>query len=253
MSGLPYLGIVLQGVVIAFTIFLGRIYVLTYHETLGVPVFETRLSAIDYAIVSPGVTVIGIGLSIALVSYFLLSGPLTRLQLPRWQKCGLGCLLMVAGPVVVSVTPIVTTDSVMRSLWIVLSMAMSLYGGAMLGLAMRAKSKPEDSRPEQKQVEEKASRRFLVSVITVGLVVLWGTYAYNFSSSTAHDEAADALHQSPQATVQFASGDSGSFRVIMIGEQFVYLLPEENEGLQAFPHDRIAQIDYAGPSESYAR
>ena len=241
-----HLGIVFQGVVIAFTVFLGRIYVLTYYETLGVPVSENRLSAIDYAIVSPAVTVIGIGISITVGSFFLLSGPVAGLQLPRWFKVVLGLVLVVAGPLDLVLSPSANTDSVIHSLQYVLSLAMGLYGGAMLGSALSAKAKRGDLGSEQRQVEEKASARLLYGVLAIALVVLYGTLAYSLSSSTAHDDATDVLHQSPQATVHFNSGVTGSYRVIMIGEQFVYLLPEESEVLQAFPLNSIEKVDYAG-------
>ena len=241
-----HLGIVFQGIIVAFTIFLGRVYVLTYHETLGIPVSERQLSAIDYAVVSPGVTVIGIGISIMVGSYFLLRGPVVRLQLPKGYKVVLGSSFAVVGLVIMIVFLNADFDSVIRSLWIVLSLAMGLYGGAMLGSALSPKAKRDDPGSEQERVEEKAASSLLFGVAVIVLVVLYGTYAYRFSHSTAHDDAIDALHQSPQATVQFTSGDTGNYRVIMIGGQFVYLLPEESEGLQAFPLNSIEKVDYAG-------
>ena len=252
-SGLWQLGIVFQGVAIALTVFFGRIYVLTYYEVLGIPVYESQMSAINYAIVSPGVTVLGIGLSIVLGSYFLLSGPLARLQLPKWNKFGLGLFLTVTWPVILIVSQNIDTDSVMRSLWIVFSLAMSVHGGVMLGSATGAKAKRDELTSEQRRVEEEASSRLLRGVVAIALVVVYGTFAYSFSSSTARDDAMDALQQSPQATIQFVSGNSGNFRVIKIGEQFVYLLPEESDGLRAVPLNSIEKIDYVEHSESYAQ
>ena len=253
IPGFWHVGIVFQGIIVALTVFLGRVYVLTYHEALGIPIYESQLSAIDYAIVSPGVTVIGIGLSITLGSYFLLEGPLRRLQLPKPYKFGLWLFLTVTWPVVLIVSGTIEIDAVIRSLCIVLSMAMSLYGGAMLGSTLHAKFMLDALESEQKQVEMKASMKLLSGVLSMVLVIIYGWYAYNFSSSTARDEAMDALHQSPQATVQFESGESGSFGVIMVGEQFVYLLPEGNEELQAFPHNSIVRVEYANRPESYAQ
>ncbi len=253
MSDLRYFGILFQGVVVAVTIFLGRIYVLAYYETLGVPVYESQLSAIDYAIVSPGVTVMGIGLSIILGSYLLLFGPLARLQLSISFKRGLAWFLIVAGLVTLIVLPYIDIDSVIHSLCIVLSMAMSGYGGAMLGSATTTKAKRDDLRSEQKLVEEAGFLRLFLGVAAIVLVVVYGTFAYTFSSSTARDDAMDALHQSPQTTVRFASGDSGSFRVIMIGEHFVYLMPEESEDLRAVPLNSIEKVDYAKRAESNAQ
>ena len=132
-------------------------------------------------------------------------------------------------------------------------MVMSGYGGAMLGSAMATKAKRDDLGSEQKLVEEAAFLRLLLGVAAIAVVVVYGTFAYSFSSSTARDDAMDALHQSPQATVRFASGDSGSFRVIMIGEHFVYLLPEESEELRAFPLNSIENVDYAKRAESNAQ
>ncbi len=250
MPALSHFGVLFQGVVIAFTVFLGRIYVLVYYDTLGVPVSEARLSVIDYVIVSPGVTVMGIGLSILLGAYFLLHRPLERLPLPNWARFRMGLVSIAAGLVMLAIRLLnIDTDPVINSLWIVFSLAMSLYGGSMLGSVLNSKAKQDGLESEQKRVEERAVSRLLLGILAIALVILYGVFAYRFSDSTAHDDAMDALYQSPQASVQFASGDSESFRVIMIGQQFIYLLPEDGEDLQAFPHGSISQIDYIGQSE----
>ena len=241
-----HFGVLFQGIIIAFTVFLGRVYVLSYFEALGIPAHEAQLSAIDYAIVSPSITVLGIGLSIVVGCYFLALQPLARLQLPTWYRFGFGLFLSVLGPVVSFVILRIEDDSVMRSLWIVLSAAMSLYGGVMLGPALSAIAKRDDVGPEENLAERRASYKLLLGVVAVVLVVVYGVLAYTFSYTIASDEASDALRQSPRATVQFESGDSGSFRVIVIGEQYVYLLPEGSEELQAFPHSSIAKIDHVG-------
>ena len=251
MSGLGYLGILFQGVVIAFTVFLGRVYVLAYYETLGVPVSESQFSTIDYAIVSPSVAVVGIGLSLVLGSIFLLVGRLVSLQFPKWYKFGLPLFFIVVGLVSLIVLPIFSTDSVIRSLGIVLSTAMTSYGGVfgglMLGSAKTAKSKRGDLEPKQ-MLERMGILKLFMGVLAVAIIVMHGIYAYRFSVSIARDEATNALEQSPQATVQFISGRSGNFRVVMVGEHFVYLLPKESEELQAFPLNRIEQFDYTDSS-----
>ena len=246
MSGLWHLAIVIQGIIVAFTVFLGRVYVLTYYEVLGVPLYEAQFNTIDYAIVSPGITVLGIGFSIIVGSYFLLSEPISRLQLPVRYNFSIGLLLPAVGLVTLIISSNVGFDSVIRSLLIVLSLIMNLFGGAMLGLALSAKTKRVDLRSEQKLAEVKSSYKLLYGVTAVGIVVAFGTFAYFFSHLIASEEASDALQQSPRATVQFESGHSGNFGVIMIDEKFMYLLPEESEALQAFPHSSIVKVDYGG-------
>ena len=52
----------LQGIAImvGITVFYGRLYLLGHYKALGIPVSEIKLSAIDYAIASPTITVMGV-------------------------------------------------------------------------------------------------------------------------------------------------------------------------------------------------
>ena len=61
-----YFGIMAQSfaVFVAISILLGRVYHLTYLETLGIPSSEVRLNVVDYSVLSPDVTILGVGIAI---------------------------------------------------------------------------------------------------------------------------------------------------------------------------------------------
>ena len=71
-SGTGYAGIIIQGfaIFVAISILLGRIYFLTYLGTLGIPSTEIRLNAIDYSVMSPDVTILGVGVAILSVFFW---------------------------------------------------------------------------------------------------------------------------------------------------------------------------------------
>lgn len=65
--------IVLQSVAVfvATSVFLGRIYFLTFHEELGLPVRDVPINILDYSIISPNVTLICLTFSILLGIFFV--------------------------------------------------------------------------------------------------------------------------------------------------------------------------------------
>ena len=76
---IQHVGVVIQSlaIAVAFTVFLGRLYLLNYYEALRIPVSEVQLSIINYAIASPAVAIFGVGLFIMTVAVPLWSNTKT--------------------------------------------------------------------------------------------------------------------------------------------------------------------------------
>ena len=90
MSGLDLrlVGIVVQSfaVFVAISTLLGRMYSLTYLEVLGIPTSDIRLSVPEYSVVSPEVSIYGVGSSI-IVAILFWSDWLQSLEtIPRWVE-----------------------------------------------------------------------------------------------------------------------------------------------------------------------
>ena len=89
-----HVGIIVQSfaVFVAISTLLGRIYSLTHFEALGIPVSEIPLNVTDYAVVSPEVTIFGVGFSIMMVILFWYDGVQELSKVPRWARILLaGC------------------------------------------------------------------------------------------------------------------------------------------------------------------
>ena len=56
---------------VALSALLGRIYFLTYHEVIGIPTTEISLTAIDYTLISPNVTILGVGTTVFITATLL--------------------------------------------------------------------------------------------------------------------------------------------------------------------------------------
>ena len=78
---------------------LGRIYFLKHFETLGIPASDVHLSAIDYSVISPDVTTMGIGICILLP--VLVWGMLLFEPSPKYRQMwiGGGLSLFVVGAI----------------------------------------------------------------------------------------------------------------------------------------------------------
>ena len=79
-QNLGYLLIVLQSFAffVALSVFLGRIYFITYYDRLGIPSAEVSLNLIDYTVISPNVTILGIGSAALLTVHILITVLLYR-------------------------------------------------------------------------------------------------------------------------------------------------------------------------------
>ena len=251
-------------IAVAFTVLLGRIFVLSFYEDLGIPVSEAKLSAIDYSIFSPSVAVLGVGFAIIIGTLPLVAGQLTTKVVGHRVKLWVGSVLLVIGAIVYVIAIVLpqylTPYSVLTGIGFVLSQAPLLYGSVMIGSGLA--SEPTGASISNISVEKEIKRltekrtilRWVLGFASIIVVLCIVSSSVLRSSKLGRDNAATTLQNAPQARVEFVSGNTLStqhdFKVIMISDRFVYLLPEKEERpresrvLHAFPVSSIARIDY---------
>ena len=258
-----HVGIIVQSfaVFVAISTLLGRIYSLTYFRALGIPTSEIRLSVTDYSVVSPEVTIFGVGFSI-IVAILLWSDGMEALTIvPRRARflagsiCLFGAIAIPAYVVLSSRQP--DLDSVWLTILMLLVFALGSFGGGFLSSGFF----PDAQGTDQEIVLRKAIMPLLV-IIVVGFGI-W--IASEFSSIMGKVDAEITWETAPQARIELASSgpheslrydpdecDSDSarcrFRVVLIGDKFVYLRPLDpelsEERLYAVPIEDIATINY---------
>lgn len=262
-----HIGIVVQSfaVFVAISTLMGRVYSLAYHETLGIPKTEIDLTVLDYAVVSPEVTVFGVAFSL-IVAAFLSSDWQRALEhFPRVPKIVAGFLIMVVGicPLVLAIA-IASQQAYLDLIYftvMTLITAVFWFSGAVV---LSSGVFPDTERTDQKFALSKAVSPLLAIVIVV--VGVWNTSKY--SMIIGELEARIELTAAPQARIALASTSTDDalrhvieecdvdpegcqFRVVLTGDRFVYLRSLESESseesLYAVPTRDIASMTYLVP------
>ncbi len=94
-----HLGTMVQSfaIFVAISILLGRIYVLTYFETLGIPTSEAHLNVVEYSVLSPDVTILGVGIATILPIFLWATKYLTSSKDWSPTQVFIGIVLSVLG------------------------------------------------------------------------------------------------------------------------------------------------------------
>ena len=263
-SFLGHVGILVQSfaVFVALSILLGRIYSQRYLETLGIPPSEVRLHVTDYAVISPEITVFGVGVATILAALLLTDTSSVLNSVSRWRVLWLGLSLCIGGAILAAYTIGLPSlqpgfNAVAFLTQMLLSLALVTFGGAMLG-SLLASFAPKHM---QKSPLWKAAMPLLV-LIFIGYSV---GVSSQFASDIGMAEALNTFAAAPQAEIrltpsssdhalQFNSNECDDeslrcrFRVILIGDKFVYLRPlnpdSPRERLHAVPIGAVGSITY---------
>ena len=251
---------------LAISVLLGRVYFLTYYEKLGVPTSEVRLNVIEYAVISPDVTILGVGIAIITALIFWWSKANST---PAWRKdriiIGCGLLLIGFVPELLEISVLSTRESqsyfpgfyALRKL---LTLSILMTAGAIL-----ASGSPSLRGDSTDTVRTRSSLRLFVPLL-ITLVAVWVLMlASSNAISIGESDAERTLQQSPEAIVEFESSEivfslcqnsnghkedytTCAFRVVFIGNHYVYLKPSESMKtdvkLYAFPINDIKGITY---------
>ena len=209
---LGHIGIVVQSfavfVAISIPTLLGRIHSLTFYEVLGIPASEIRLNVTDYAVVSPEVTIFGVGFSLTIAVLLWYDGAERLSIVPRWARISLGsvcCLGAISLPIYAvfysSRQPDI--DSVWLTVQMLSTLALASFGWAILSSGF-ARNTP---RSDQEIAIAKAIMPLMV-ILIIGFAI-WA--ASQFSSTMGEVDALRTWAKAPVARVELASsGDQNA-------------------------------------------
>ena len=263
---LKYIGILVQSfaIFVAISVFLGRIYSLSYFDALEIPASEIRLNLAEYSVASPEVTIFGIGFSAILAVFFLFPWNSALTPSSWWMRIVLGAAIYILGasplifPFLYSVAS-PDLDTVIIALLILLRSALMLFGTAIFksGLFVHA------PQAELLRVLRNAATPIIVALY-IGST-LW--LMTQFSSTMGRVDATLDLAEAPKARIELSASSMNSrqiygsdeygedspsrdFKVVLIGDKFIYLWlladSEPSRGnLYALPIEDIASIVYS--------
>lgn len=273
---------------VGFSIFLGRIYHGKYLDTLGIPESDVNIAAINYAVISPDVTIAALGIASAVVGILWWSVWNREVFRFSWKRLFLGFLFFFAGLLGAgfsSTWGIIVTEGLglVGILW-ALSFLTYTFGwaliwpcigsGAVSGLkratdlsrAARRRSQRSSGRagtePPTNVAQQVASYLPILTVLALGLILY---FAIDLSSDIGEARAKNDYNGAAKATVQFTRSTmvnftretstnseepfTGSFKVLVIGDNFVYLAPlrEKCECPEDHKPDNVILPPYAVP------
>ena len=253
--GIRHIAIVIQSfaIAVAFSILLGRIYLLTYYRNLGIPISEIRLSAIDYSVVSANVTVLAVGFAVVSAANLWWSNSVTFTLLSgKWQQI-LGTLLTIAGVALVHVSvsnPTQQLDhgSVSFGLLVTIALALLSFGGSLLGSGATSDTRARGAIAETISKVARPGLSFLLIIYTVWIGSLFAT---KVGELNAENTLQGATHARVELSPPSAT-DERDFKVILVSDKFVYLRPVDTEStrkevpLHAIPTGNVVSITYSG-------
>ena len=253
---------------VGLSILLGRMYSLTYFETLGIIPSTIDINVIGYSIVSPDVTIAGIGTVIAvssLVMYWLrgLGSPLD-LDQQTWDvgRLALG-LVLVAFAILIhivasfsSITMLAPRGSI--GILLTLRIFLSLYGGVVLATSMpttkmdsKTAFSDENARNDvsetlgllhkKKELLELALGAWIALLIIINAIGL-----FTYAGWLGRVDAKQAIIHAPQASIEFitsrepatsdamnCSPESSNCNagIVYISDSFVYVRIEQHPSL----------------------
>ena len=232
MSGynIGYIGIFAQSFAafVGLTVLLGRIYSLSYYETMGIPSSSIRLSIIDYSIVSPDVTVLGVGLVIAITSilFFPPNSFFGTTETTKRKRIAIGGVMIVIGAIVLIAMLVAVAifhntilnlpKGAIGMLWAA-SFISCMLGAVILGAATNTVSHGGEVGSEAVEnsatlgVTEKLQdlhrqlnlNRLLLFLSTVAIITLASYLLLMFSAALGQYDAQRSVISAPIAQIEF--------------------------------------------------
>ncbi len=278
--GFRSIGIIIQSstLFVALSALLGRIYFLAYYQTLGIPTSEIRLNVMDYSLISPDTTILGIGIS-GMVAYMVWwREPLSLYGIWGKKKAfiviGLfvgSLVIVVLGALAVSIFPYLVNIGVIGVVML-LCMVLLSAGSALIHSAVRPWVRENLSRfgtsagsldDSQNTLHNLSVLLFVMASFAILAMVLMATTT---SAQIGRINAMLALQSSPEATIILDSleerGELPSestlcqdleqcqVQIVHVTDRFFYLQPTEPESsieerlLHAVPKEDIQRLVY---------
>ena len=264
---------------LGFSILLGRIYFLSRIDSLGIPESAIRLNVVDYAIISPEVTLFGILLSILAPLSFLLTRALSAISFYPWRSAPiiwpilqilLALVFLIFSTIASNSVPLEFSEGCGCNVWqflipfflptfLALGSAFAINGTSQLHLLLNGDD--NNSKLDTEAFTRVVTGVVLILVLTVSLFM-----SIHLSDLFGEANGRTTLNGAPQAFIEVKSderdeilnssdnclkvGERCIFRIILIGDDFIYVRPtplnSSHFGSTIFsvPKSDILQITY---------
>ena len=239
--------IVAPALYIATTTLLGRSYTLAYYQALGIPTSEITLSAVDYALVSPSVTVASVWISATLIVWHWTDKRFTSKELSNSDMFSLGLTLGAVGilsRLIVDSIPI-TPTSIIYGIVDSCPTVLSMLGGSIISLSM--------ARSTMLTVEgntlARISRVVRRLILTLGFLAILALFTYLLwakATDWGTEAAVHTLMNAPTAKVVLEDSQrcpaGCGVRVVLTNDRYIYVLFPTH--LEAIAADQVKRIEY---------
>ena len=260
---------------VALSVVFGRIYFLSYHKTLGIPVSETPLGIAEYSVISPDAAIVSIGFVVISAATLVMSSNFSA----KWRVgrvvagIGFGSIailfcwfyedLFARGD---SPLPVG-----MRGSWNLLCMFLSMVAGFLIVSGfpsiVSVLQSNADAGVESEISKDSREYRSFGYMLIGALIVILLLFASSLVVVTARQDARNHLREAPPAYVDFppsaffstiirqdpsicSDGARGcKLRVVLMGEKFAYFTRWDcnsigEHELYSFPTASIAAVHY---------
>ena len=282
---LGYVGIVVQSFAafIGLSVLLGRIYFLSYFEAIGIPPSSVEINLLDYAVISPDVTVLGIWVAVSVGTLFvaIANNWIAPTRTLQFERILIGvCLLAIAvavttfGPNDYPFTQTLPKGSIgiLGAVGISASLGAGIIFGSGLPVTSLSANKSSDSDDNEEVRNERNRLNRLLALLRIGyalcialIVVFISVGLFNYTTRLGKLDAQRTIVASPTAHIEFASdvlgvpqgsdcrnsSDICTLKVIYVTNDYLYLGPIASESFSAkehkvyaYPHQAIANIAY---------
>ena len=219
------------------SLLLGRLYYQSFVESLGLPPSESHLPLLDYALISPNVTILGVGfsVSVAIVIVYALS-----ISIPRAATSSASIfyvifsLVLIAVPtIILMVLPRESTFDILGSVFFAVALIILFFFGLMAALMYAIgilSTQPTDRSSDQKSTlilppsynssvqrsvvgilipeglpgfVKRATTVVLIPILIGAVLIFCAMYAILFGAI----DSCDVLSNPKVATVEFKSSD----------------------------------------------
>lgn len=252
---------------VALSIFLGRVYFITYYDMLGIPTSEIRLNPIDYTIISPDVTILGIGMTILIVGLFWLG---RSYSVGAWDfnRILVGSIMLTIGFAIAFIPfeqQLQFSRPGLLGLRELVQAAFIITGAYLVSSSIPLKEGSTNIAGHSSKTSTILLPLFLFMTIVAAFLVVY--LITTSSSKVARIDATRILEDTTQVYIEFNKEVHASiiddelvecmvdinvctFQLILVGDRFVYVRSQDysraasQTSIYAFPIDNIVQIGY---------
>lgn len=263
-------GLLIQGfaIFVPLSILFGRIHFLRYYEELGISTSRISINVAEYAIISPGTTILSVGLTIIAAFSLWWYRSIDVTDVWRMDRILWGLVLSAVGvtigafdSLIFSAGELQFSNSATFGLWKLIPLTMALTGGFITASGYAYGNRATEDGDTFK------FRRLFVPLLAMFYVVVLLLVAASYAKQIGETDAEATLRDAPKASIVVSYPLSPSvsqywpegcreesshcnFRVLLIDDNFIYLKSENSESpysesIHAVPIGDVKSIVYA--------